>query len=118
MARAAVTEEAVPARLGADDWVRAAFEIMVEEGITAVKVPRLCERLGVTKGSFYWHFADVDAFLGVVATRWAEETARTPGPLSVDAGADAEEVLVSAMALFADHRVRNLNRAMREWAQT
>jgi AcrR family transcriptional regulator len=119
MARAApAVEEAAPTRLAADDWLRAAFEIMVDEGIGGVKVPRLCERLGVTKGSFYWHFADVDAFLGALATRWAEESERTPGPLTVEDPADAESVLVSAMEQFADRRVRNLTRAMREWAQT
>ncbi len=119
MARAAAAvEEATPTRLSADDWLRAAFEIMVQDGIGGVKVPRLCERLGVTKGSFYWHFADVDAFLGALATKWAEESERTPGPLTVEDSADAESVLVSAMEQFADRRVRNLNRAMREWAQT
>jgi AcrR family transcriptional regulator len=104
-------------RLGADDWVQAALDVMEEEGIAGVKVPRLCARLGVTKGSFYWHFADFDTFLGAVARRWAEEGARLPGVLEADTFLDTEALLLHAMRLFAEPRNRNLARAMRDWAQ-
>jgi AcrR family transcriptional regulator len=63
-------------RLGADDWVRAALDVMVEEGIAGVKVPRLCERLGVTKGSFYWHFEDRAALIAAALDEW-ERSATT-----------------------------------------
>jgi len=102
-------------RLGTDDWVRAALDVMVEDGIAGVKIQRLCERLGVTKGSFYWHFEDLDAFLGEVARQWAEDGARIPG--SVDPDADPEAQLLQAMQLFADPRNRDLARAMRDWAR-
>ena len=102
-------------RLGADDWVRAALDVMVEEGIGGVKIQRLCERLGVTKGSFYWHFEDLDAFLGEVARQWAEDGAQLPG--SIDESKEPEAQLLEAMRLFADPRIRNLARAMRDWAR-
>jgi AcrR family transcriptional regulator len=97
-------------RLGVDDWVRAALEIMASEGIGGVRIPRLCERLGVTKGSFYWHFADLDAFLAAIADQWeaGEGTFRLDHELSIDA-------LVGA---FVDHRLSRLERAMRDWART
>ena len=102
-------------RLAAEDWIRAALDVMVEEGIGGVKIQRLCDRLGVTKGSFYWHFADLDAFLGEVARMWAEDGAQLPG--SLDAEPDPDHRLLLAMRLFADPRNRNLARAMRDWAQ-
>jgi len=102
-------------RLGAEDWVRAALDVMVEEGIAGVKIQRLCDRLGVTKGSFYWHFEDLDAFLGEVARQWAEDGARLPG--SIDTAQEPEAQLLEAMRLFADPRNRNLARAMRDWAR-
>ena len=102
-------------RLGADDWVRAALDVMVEDGIGGVKVPRLCERLGVTKGSVDWHFADLDEFLGEVARQWAEDGARLHG--SLDDEPDPEARLLLAMRLFADPRNRDLARAMRDWAK-
>ena len=118
MARAAAAvEEAASTRLAADDWLRAAFEIMVEEGIGGVKVPRLCERLGVTKGSFYWHFADVDAFLGALA-RGGPRRAAAAGPARRAVEDPRRRPARQAMEQFADKRVRNLTRAIREWAQT
>ena len=39
-------------RLSVDDWIQAGYAILAEEGIKALKIDRLCSRLGVTKGSF------------------------------------------------------------------
>ena len=46
-------------RLSADDWIQAGFALLAEGGPNALRLDRLCERLEVTKGSFYWHFADM-----------------------------------------------------------
>ena len=107
-------EKTGSSRLGADDWLRAALDIMVDEGISGVKIHRLCERLGVTKGSFYWHFQDLDAFLGELARRWAEEGVRLT---QLDQSSDPAAGLLHAMEIFADKRNRNLTRAIRDWAQ-
>jgi AcrR family transcriptional regulator len=101
-------------RLNSDDWLRAALDIMVDDGIEGVKIHRLCERLGVTKGSFYWHFADLDAFLGELARRWTEEGVRMNGSMMVTD--DPAQGLLRAMRMFSDRRNRNLTRAMRDWA--
>lgn len=43
-------------RLGREDWLRGALEILASFGIEGVKVVTLARKLGVTSGSFYWHF--------------------------------------------------------------
>ena len=48
--------------LSVDDRIEAGFAILAAEGIKALKVDRLCRRLSVTKGSFYWHFTDMAAY--------------------------------------------------------
>jgi AcrR family transcriptional regulator len=35
-----------------------ALEIILHEGIDALRIEDVCERVGVTKGSLYWHFQD------------------------------------------------------------
>jgi AcrR family transcriptional regulator len=45
-------------KVGKDDWTRAALEVIAAEGVGGVKVESLANRLGITKGSFYWHFTD------------------------------------------------------------
>ncbi len=59
-------------RLTVDDWVQAGFAILAEEGITALKIDRLCSRLDVTKGSFYWHFTDIAGYRATLIEAWGE----------------------------------------------
>src|SRR5436190_89599 len=54
-------------RLTADDWVQAGFAVLAESGPNALRIDRLCERLEVTKGSFYWHFTDLSAYRGALS---------------------------------------------------
>jgi AcrR family transcriptional regulator len=54
----------------AEDWVQAATRALAAQGIDAVRVERLAADLGVTKGSFYWHFADLAALRAAVLATW------------------------------------------------
>ena len=57
-------------RLSADDWAREALEQIAETGVASVAVEPLARRLGVTKGSFYWHYPSRDALLQAALERW------------------------------------------------
>lgn len=57
-------------RLSVADWVGAALAVIGESGISAVAVEPLARRLGVTKGSFYWHFSSRDELIGAALARW------------------------------------------------
>lgn len=57
-------------RLSAADWEQAALDVLAESGVAAVAVEPLARRLGVTKGSFYWHFPNRDALLLAAIERW------------------------------------------------
>ena len=59
-----------PMRLSAIDWANAALDVIAEEGVAAVAVEPLARRLGVTKGSFYWHFPSREALLAAALERW------------------------------------------------
>ena len=59
--------------LTADDWERAALETLAEGGVGAVAVEALARHLGVTKGSFYWHFATREALLQAALNRWEQD---------------------------------------------
>jgi AcrR family transcriptional regulator len=56
-----------------DDWLRAAFARLAGEGIESVRVELLARDLGVSKGSFYWHFQDREELLGRMFDRWEKE---------------------------------------------
>ena len=57
-------------RLSADDWASEALDQIAEQGVASVAVEPLARRLGVTKGSFYWHFPSRDALLQAALERW------------------------------------------------
>ncbi|MGH3415711.1 MAG: TetR/AcrR family transcriptional regulator [Actinocrinis sp.] len=56
------------------DWTGAALDALARDGLRAVAVEPLAERLGATKGSFYWHFRDRNALLEAAVAQW-EHTA-------------------------------------------
>lgn len=63
-------------RLSRDDWLDAAFEAVAEGGFDQVRVLTLARRLGVTRGSFYWHFEDHAALVTALLERWRDRELR------------------------------------------
>ncbi|WP_433797085.1 TetR/AcrR family transcriptional regulator [Actinoplanes sp. CA-252034] len=64
------TRKPTATKLTAADWTAAALEAMARGGLAAVAVEPLAARLGATKGSFYWHFANRDALIEAALLRW------------------------------------------------
>jgi AcrR family transcriptional regulator len=62
--------------LSPKEWIKEGIQVLVQEGIEQVKVESLAQRLGVTKGSFYWHFADRNALLAAMAAQWKDDSTR------------------------------------------
>jgi AcrR family transcriptional regulator len=59
-------------RLTAEDWEEAALRLIAEQGVNAVAVEALARQLGVTKGSFYWHFRTREALIQAALERWEQ----------------------------------------------
>lgn len=78
-------------RLNAADWARAALDAIAENGVASVAVEPLARRLGVTKGSFYWHFPSRDALLEAALEAWER---------------DEQEAVFGSMEAIADPRER------------
>ena len=57
-------------RLSRADWEMAAIQALIEGGPPAVAVEPLARALGVSKGSFYWHFSSRDELLRSALERW------------------------------------------------
>jgi AcrR family transcriptional regulator len=85
------------ARLSAADWERGALEMMAEEGVGALAVEALARRLGVTKGSFYWHFKNREALLQAALNRWEADD---DGELQQHIGAAGDHPRERLGALF------------------
>jgi len=104
-------------RLTVDDWIDAGLTLIAQEGLRAVKIERLCSGLGVTKGSFYWHFSDIQGYLDALAEAWADEQRSSQASLEALRELEPEERLVTMMRQLTGPRHWILERAMREWAR-
>jgi AcrR family transcriptional regulator len=56
----------------AEDWEEAALEAFASGGVRAASIPSIARSLGVTKGSFYWHFRSLDELVEAALRRWEE----------------------------------------------
>jgi AcrR family transcriptional regulator len=59
-------------RLDSAMWIEAALQALADGGVEAVRVEPLAKALDVTKGSFYWHFADRRALIDAMLESWSE----------------------------------------------
>jgi AcrR family transcriptional regulator len=102
-------------RLGRADWVAAAMRVLAGSGVEAVRVEPLAKRLGVTKGSFYWHFTGRPALLAAVLAEWERRaTLAIIAEVEASGGGAGERLLaLFRLALGADGR---LDRRVRAWA--
>lgn len=57
-------------RLDRADWIRAARAALIEGGVERVRILTLAQRMGVTTGSFYWHFTDRPQLLEALLADW------------------------------------------------
>lgn len=107
-------------RGSADIWLDAAYDILVESGVEAVKILPLAARLGLSRTSFYWHFPDREALLAGLIARWR---GRNTGVLIAQAQAPAASI-AEAMLNIIDCWIApqmfdaRLEFAIRTWAQT
>lgn len=66
------TAEAPRTSLTPESWIEAATELLVDQGVDNVRVDVLAKLLGVTRGSFYWHFKDREDLLMSVLKAWRD----------------------------------------------
>ena len=101
-------------------WIDAATTTLAEYGVAGVRVEALAKTLGVTKGSFYWHFRDRQALLEAVLDNWKQgrigdivkQTRCEPG--------HEREQLDHVMAVYSASRNRKgirIELAIRDWAR-
>lgn len=109
--------------LTAQDWIAAAFTRLGTGGITAVRAEAIARDLGVSKGSFYWHFKDIpDLHARLLAQWWDEGPVRLLAQADT-AGADPQARLARLLVLATTHEAGacgglSTEAAIRDWART
>jgi len=106
-------------RLSPQDWLAAAEKRLISGGIDSVKIGALAKDLGVTRGSFYWHFKDRDHLLGVMLDSWHSVSLRIFEDLLLEEGSSGMDEFLRLVHLWIDeeHFDAALEAAIRDWAR-
>ena len=105
-------------RLTIDDWLQAGYAMLAEEGMKSLKIDRLCARLNVTKGSFYWHFDGMPSYRAALVEGWRDLRDEDRSQIEAVGELPPRDRLARMMASLVSPRHWMLERAMREWARS
>ena len=113
---------AKPARAALDReaWIKGAIAILAEHGAESLRVEVLAKRLGVTKGSFYWHFKDRRDLLEAVLDSWKEGRIRDIRKQTQAEPGGEVAALLHTIDVYASARNRkgvSIEAAVRGWAR-
>jgi len=104
-----------------EGWIEAATDLLVDGGVDLLRVDVLAKRIGVTRGSFYWHFRDRDDLLSQVLRTWREKTTDEVTCHFADTTADPAALVHELVNLpFRGRsaiRAARVELAIRDWAR-
>ena len=105
-------------RLTADDWVAAGLEVLVDSGVGGVKILPLAQRMGVTRGSYYWHFKSRAALLERLLDAWEATNTRAILEAATGPGTLVDRyVALSRLWLGWSNFDPRLDTAVRNWGR-
>src|SRR6266700_5943818 len=101
-------------QLSAKDWLEQGLRTLASYGFTALKAEPLAKAMGVSRGSFYWHFADIGAFHAAILKHWRDIAAEQI-IANVEAAARHEDPLSLLLRRVFGEKL-TLEKAVRSWA--
>ncbi len=107
---------AAKGRFDRDRWLAEALEVLASEGSARITVRHLSEKLGVTTGSFYWHFKDRRDFVTQIVDYWNEAFTETAARYIRDSSDDPKEQLLALMTILTEQDLARYDVAVRAWA--
>ena len=103
-------------RLSRDEWLAQALDILAREGQAKLRIDTICSALGVTKGSFYWHFKDRDDFIHSVVQFWSDRFTNPVMASVSELDGTAGERLKALMHTVSKGRFARYDVSIRAWA--
>lgn len=103
-------------RLTREQWLAQALDVLTLEGNAKLRVDRIAAALGVTKGSFYWHFRDRDDFVRSLVEYWGVYLTETVIKQVQALEGDVRDRLYTLMKLVSDGQYARYDVSVRAWA--
>ena len=64
-------------RLTKENWLLHGFDVLRSSGHEALKAGTMCKAIGVSRGSFYWHFPSLGDFHSALLDQWRCQNTET-----------------------------------------
>ena len=80
-----------------DDWLDAAHEAVVEGGFDQLRVLQIAKALGVSRGSFYWHFTGQGELQAELLERWRRQQLAVEATLNAEVAVDPQQDLAHVL---------------------
>ena len=108
---------AAPTRTPRRSWIDQGLQALADGGPDAVRIEPLAKSLGVTRGGFYWHFADREALLTDMLDTWERAATDEAIDRVERQGGDARTRLRRAGALTFSDDLLPIELAIRAWSR-
>ena len=109
---------AAATRTPRESWIEEGLRALGVGGPDAVRIEKLAQALGVTKGGFYWHFEDRPALLEEMLDAWERLVVDEVIDRVESEGGDGRTKLWRLSALAGSSRqLAKIEPAVRDWAR-
>jgi AcrR family transcriptional regulator len=113
-----MTTKRASTRLSREQWLDRALEVLAAEGPGKLNIEHMAGALGVSRGSFYWHFKDRADFIRSLLDYWHEiHTAPVPA-LMAASEKSGKAKLRYFLQMIHNERLTRFDMPLRIWAAT
>ena len=105
-------------RMDVETWLDSALEALSDKGPQALTVEKLCRELGVSRGSFYWHFKNRPDFVRRLTEYWGTRFTKSIRDTVANALVGPAERLMLLSEFIQDLNLNRFDMAVRTWANT
>lgn len=112
-----VKQKQKDSRFSKEHWIRKALEVLSQTGGAKIHIEKLAAKLGVTKGSFYWHFESRNDFVEQVLDYWEDKCTQVViDYLNEQTHASGKDLIKALINYLHDNDLLAYEMPVRSWA--
>ena len=104
-------------QLNREDWLQETLKVLQYRGVDGVKIVVIAESLGVTSGSFYWHFKDLRDLLDCLLEFWEREMTDAVVRVAKAYDGPPEDRILNLMYQVMEEDAATYDHAISIWAR-
>ena len=103
-------------RLTREKWLERSLRVVAAKGGARLRIDSLVAAMGVSKGSFYWHFRNRDDFVRQLIEYWDDHYTQNVINMLTGHEGDARQRLFALMKMVYEQNLTAMEIPFRSWA--